>query len=238
MQISGKTVVITGGGRGIGRELAKAFAAKGGRIAAFDLNQADLDETVAQCKAQGVEARGYVANVTDEQAVIAAMDAIVADLGSVDVLINNAGIGFFGPVDEVSWSDFETIFHTNVFGAALIGREAARRMKAQNKGNIINIASSAGVRGFKNGTVYAASKFAVRGMTECWRDELRPFNIRVMLVNPSAVPTAFNVENREEKPLKDNMLRPEELAHAMVSALAMDDRGFIPELGVWATNPF
>ena len=111
-------------------------------------------------------------------------------------------------------------------------------MKAQNKGNIINIASSAGVRGFKNGTVYAASKFALRGMTECWRDELRPFNIRVMLVNPSAVPTAFNVENREEKPLKDNMLRPEELAHAMVSALAMDDRGFIPELGVWATNPF
>ena len=92
MQISGKTVVITGGGRGIGRELAKAFAAKGGRIAALDLNQADLDETVAQCKAQGVEARGYVANVTDEQAVIAAMDAIVADLGSVDVLINNAGI--------------------------------------------------------------------------------------------------------------------------------------------------
>ena len=111
-------------------------------------------------------------------------------------------------------------------------------MKQQNKGSIINIASSAGLRGFKNGTVYAASKFALRGMTECWREELRPFNIRVMLVNPSAVPTAFNVESREEKSQKDNMLRPEELAHAIVSALAMDDRGFIPELGVWATNPF
>jgi 3-oxoacyl-[acyl-carrier protein] reductase len=109
---------------------------------------------------------------------------------------------------------------------------------AQGYGHIINVASSAGVKGFKNGTVYAASKFALRGMTECWREELRPHNIRVMLINPSAVPTAFNVTDRSEKELRDKMLTPNEIAHAAVAVLELDDRGFIPELGVWATNPF
>ena len=154
MQISGKTVVITGGGRGIGRELAKAFAAKGGRIAAFDLNQADLDETVAQCKAQGVEARGYVANVTDEQAVIAAMDAIVADLGSVDVLINNAGIvkdslllkvkdgAITGKMTLEQW---QAVININLTGVFLCGREAAERMVKQGRGGvIINTTSGSG----------------------------------------------------------------------------------------------
>jgi len=141
-------------------------------------------------------------------------------------------------VEEVQWAHLEEIFHTNVFGAALAGREAAIRMKAQSSGHIINVASTAGSRGFKNGTVYAASKFALKGMTQCWMHELRPHNIRVTLLSPSAVPTAFNVESREEKDLKDGLLTPNELAHAVVSVLEMDNRGFIPELEVWATNPF
>lgn len=233
MEFTNARILITGGSSGLGKATAQLLIERGARVAITGRDRNKLKQVAAEL---GAWALPY--DASKESDIMAMYAEIDRKWGGLDVLINNAGIGFFGPVDEVSWSDFEIIFRTNVFGAALIGREAARRMKAQNKGNIINIASSAGVRGFKNGTVYAASKFAVRGMTECWRDELRPFNIRVMLVNPSAVPTAFNVENREEKPLKDNMLRPEELAHAMVSALAMDDRGFIPELGVWATNPF
>ena len=92
MQIKGGTAVITGGGRGIGRELAKGFAAAGANVALFDLNQADLDETVRQCSAAGVTARGYLVNVTQEAAVVAGMDAVVTDFGGIDVLINNAGI--------------------------------------------------------------------------------------------------------------------------------------------------
>ena len=92
MQIQGITVVVTGGGRGIGRELAKSFAARGGNVALFDLNQADLDETAKQCAALGVTARGYLCNVTKEDEVTAAMDAVVRDFGRLDVLVNNAGI--------------------------------------------------------------------------------------------------------------------------------------------------
>jgi 3-oxoacyl-[acyl-carrier protein] reductase len=167
--------------------------------------------------------------------VFAQLDAL---WGGLDVLINNAGIGRFEPMQEVEQRHFDEVFPTNVYGPALAGREAVKRFLEQGYGHIINVASSAGVKGFKNGTVYAASKFALRGMTECWREELRPHNIRVMLINPSAVPTAFNVTDRSEKELRDKMLTPNEIAHAAVAVLELDDRGFIPELGVWATNPF
>jgi 3-oxoacyl-[acyl-carrier protein] reductase len=233
MELNQARILITGGSSGIGKATAKLLIERGSRVAISGRDRAKLTRVAAEIGAISLH---YDSSLeSDIMAMYAELDRT---WGGLDVLINNAGIGFFGPMDEVAWSDFEQIFHTNVFGAALVGREAARRMKAQNKGNIINIASSAGVRGFTNGTIYSSSKFALRGMTECWREELRPFNIRVMLVNPSAVPTAFNVESREENAQKENMLRPEELAHAIVSALAMDDRGFIPELGVWATNPF
>ena len=106
------------------------------------------------------------------------------------------------------------------------------------KGNIINIASTAALKGFARGTVYAASKFAVRGLTQCWQAELRKENIRVMLVNPSEVTTAFNNKKRIERDEEKKKLTPKEIAHAIVSAIKMDKRGFIPELNVWATNPF
>ena len=108
----------------------------------------------------------------------------------------------------------------------------------QQHGTIINIGSSAATSGFPSGSVYSSSKFALRGLTECWRHELRRDNIRVILVNPSEVTTAFNDKNRTEREVQDNKLRPSEISHVIISAIQMDDRGFIPELNVWATNPF
>ena len=188
--------------------------------------------------AQEIGCWGMASDCSSESDILALFAAIDARWGGLDVLINNAGIGYFHPIEEVEWRHFEDIFHTNVFGAALAGREAATRMKAQSSGHIINVGSTAGSRGFKMGTVYAASKFALKGMTQCWMHELRPHNIRVTLLSPSGVPTAFNVEDRTEKPLKDGLLTPVELAYTVVSILEMDQRGFIPEVEVWATNPF
>ncbi len=116
--------------------------------------------------------------------------------------------------------------------------EAAKLFKKQKSGNIINISSTAGTKGFANGTVYASSKFALRGMTQCWQAELRKYNVRVILVNPSEVTTAFGDGERRERPEVKNKLRSIEIAHTIVSSLEMDDRGFIPEVTVWATNPF
>lgn len=120
----------------------------------------------------------------------------------------------------------------------MMAQEAGRHFMAQKKGHIINIGSSAALKGFARGSVYASSKFALRGLTQCLQAELRPYNVRVMLINPSEVKTAFGAEDGKERPEVDNKLRGEEIAHTIVSALQMDDRGFINETLVWATNPF
>jgi 3-oxoacyl-[acyl-carrier protein] reductase len=233
MNLENKRILITGASSGLGKAMAKALISKGANVL---ITGRDADKV--KDVAHELGCWGLASSIASEDAILALFAAIDSTWGGIDILINNAGIGYFHPVEEVQWAHLEEIFHTNVFGAALAGREAAIRMKAQSSGHIINVASTAGSRGFKNGTVYAASKFALKGMTQCWMHELRPHNIRVTLLSPSAVPTAFNVESREEKDLKDGLLTPNELAHAVVSVLEMDNRGFIPELEVWATNPF
>jgi 3-oxoacyl-[acyl-carrier protein] reductase len=233
MEVHNARILITGGSSGLGKAMAESLLSKGARVAITG-----RDEEKLRRVAQELGALPLACRMDHEDQIVAAFAALDDAWGGVDVLINNAGIGRFEPMDQVEWAHFQEIFPTNVYGAAIAGREAVHRFKKQGKGHIINIASSAGVKGFKEGTVYAASKFALRGMTECWREELRPHNIRVMLVNPSGVPTAFNAPDRTERPLKDRHLTPAEIAHAVVSVLEMDDRGFIPELGVWATNPF
>ena len=142
-------------------------------------------------------------------------------------------MGVFKPLVEMDLSSFERIFATDVTGAMLMAREAARHFIGRKRGNIVNIGSTASHRGAPNGTAYYAAKFALRGMTECWRAELRKHDIRVMQINPSEVQTDFY----RGRPLSDRKLRAIEIAHAALSMLEMDDRGFITDLSVWATNP-
>jgi len=158
--------------------------------------------------------------------------------GKIDAVVNNAGIGDFPILGDITPDNFQTVFNTNVFGLALLTQELIKPMKAAKTGTIINLGSTAAQKGFGRGTVYSASKFAVRSMTQCWQAELRKDNIRVCLVNPSEVTTAFNVDSREEKPEVANKLRPTEIAQTICSVIEMDNRGFIPEVTVWATNPF
>lgn len=233
MELKGARILITGGSSGLGKEMARVLKEAGANILITGRDAQKLDKV---SKEMGIH--GIVADVASEADVMKTYEAVNETLGGLDVLINNAGIGEFMTVDQVSLEALERVFRTNVFGAALMAREASKIFKAQKSGNIINISSTAGRKGFANGTVYSASKFAVSAMTETWRDELRPYNVRVMQVNPSAVPTAFNVADRSEKSLVDNKLRPSEIAHAIKSMLEMDNRGFITELSVWATNSF
>jgi len=138
---------------------------------------------------------------------------------------------------DMGRDSFDSVFATNVTGAMLMGREAAKHFIQRNKGNLVNICSTASLRGAANGTAYYASKFALRGMTECWRAELRQYNVRVFLINPSEVLTNFGAVagfNQKENPTK---LRGEDVAQMIKAALEMDDRGFTPELTIFATNP-
>ena len=156
----------------------------------------------------------------------------------VDILINNAGTGLRRSIEELNIEDFLSVYNVNVFGLSLFTKEIIPFMKEQKSGTIINIGSTASLKGYKNGSIYASSKFAVRCLTQCWQAELRPYNIRVCQINPSEVTTAFGNKERIERENIPNKLSSTEISHAIISAIEMDNRGFINELNVWATNPF
>ena len=234
MKLEGKNIVVTGGSLGIGKVTAKMLVDKGAKVIVTGRDEKRLEEA---CKYSG--AIPLVFDISDLNSIPSKTKEIIDLLeGRVDVLINNAGIGTFQKLEEVTVNDFEQVFQTNVFGLSLLTKEFIPLMKESASGTIINIGSSASVKGFANGSVYAASKFAVRALTQCWQAELRPFNIRVCQLNPSEVTTAFYNDEREEREEESNKLSAKEIAHSIISVLEMDDKGFITELNVWATNPF
>ena len=184
-----------------------------------------------------------VGDVENEDDAVRTVGSVVEKHGRLDILVNNAGYGVFKPLVETTFEELQGVYHTNVFGPFLMSREAARQFIKQGSGELINIASTSGLKGSSGRTAYSSSnysssKFALRGMTECWRDELRRHNVRVMLVNPSEVMTDFAAKAGVEREASDKKLRPDEIADAIVGALKVDGRGFIPEFSVFATNPF
>ncbi len=234
MNIKNSTFLVTGGSAGIGKATAKLLVEKGGKVAITGRDKSKLEKVAKEIGAFPIHA-----DVAVEKDVHKTFELFLKQFGKLDCLINNAGIGgSWSEITELDMKALHKVYDVNVFGAALMASEAAKLFKKQKSGNIINIASTAGTKGFANGTVYASSKFALRGMTQCWQAELRKYNVRVILVNPSEVTTAFGDSERNEKPEVKNKLRPLEIAHTIVTALEMDDRGFIPEVTVWATNPF
>jgi 3-oxoacyl-[acyl-carrier protein] reductase len=233
MDLTTAKVLVTGGSSGIGHETAKHLIGLGAKVAICG-RQADK----VQRAADELGALGLVADVSKEADVVRLVAEVIAAFGSFNVLVNNAAFGFFAPLTEMPTAQFEALFATNVTGAMMVARECAKHFVANQTGNIINVASTAGHTGFPMGTAYAASKFALRGMTECWRGELRKHNIRVMLVNPSEVQTNFVANSgREARPHNPTKLESQEIAHTIASLLAMHDRGFVTDVTVWATNP-
>lgn len=229
MKIADVRALVTGGSSGIGFEIARQLKEKGAEVVICGRDDAKVVEA-----AKKIGARGIRADVSIEADAVAMVRKTVEILPDYNVLVNNAGFGSFAPLLDTDLGEMQRLFATNVFGAMVVARESARHFVSRKRGNIINISSSAGVRGFAGGTAYAASKFAVSGMTECWRAELRKHDIRVMQINPSEVQTEFF---RGGRPQSERKLRATEIAHAALSMLEMDDRGFITELSVWATNP-
>ncbi len=195
------------------------------------------DERRLKEAADNLKAHPIRADVSSESDVKRTLDEVLKAFGHLDILVNNAGVGVFKNLVDMDRAGFEAVFATNVTGAMLMGREAAKHFILRKSGNIVNISSTASLRGAPGGTAYYASKFALRGMTECWRGELRQHNIRVFLVNPSEVLTNFGAAAGYEQKPNPTKLRGEEIAHAVKAVLEMDDRGFTPEITVFATNP-
>lgn len=232
MEIQECKALITGGSKGIGFAIAKVLKDGGAKVA---ITARDPQLLNASAKQIGVE--GIVADVRREQDCSKAVGAALKWLGGLNVLVNNAGIGYKSPLESVEVELFKDVWSTNVLGAMLMSREVSHVFKKQKYGSIINIASTAALRGYENATAYVASKFALRGMTQCWQAELRRFNIRVILINPSEVQTNFG-RKQKVTDINPKKLLAEDVAHTVASCLTMHDRGFIPEITLYATNPW
>jgi len=233
MELSGAVALITGGSEGIGRAIAAALVEKGARVTITGRREEAL-----RVAAEELGTDQIAGDVGAEADAVRTVASVVEKHGRLDILVNNAGFGIFKPLVDLELEEIESVYRTNVFGAFLMAREAARQFIAQGSGELINISSTSGLRGGRGSTAYSSSKFALRGMTECWRDELRRHDIRVMLVNPSEVVTGFASKAGRDQGVSPKKLRPREIADAIVGALEVDRRGFIPEFSVFATNPF
>ncbi|HEY1754742.1 MAG TPA: SDR family oxidoreductase [Bryobacteraceae bacterium] len=232
MNLKNAVALVTGGSSGIGYGIAKSLIDSGAKVAITGRGEKRLMEAAYSLGAHPIQA-----DVSKEADVERTYAEILAKFGDLDILVNNAGRGVFKPLIDMDLQGFEETFATNVTGVMLMTRAAAKIFIDRKRGNVVNISSTASLRGAPGGTAYYASKFALRGMTECWRAELRKHNIRVFLVNPSEVITNFGAAagfNQKDNPSK---LRPEDIAHMVKAVLEMNDRGFTPELSVFGTNP-
>ncbi|MCF8463322.1 MAG: SDR family NAD(P)-dependent oxidoreductase [Flavobacteriales bacterium] len=234
MDLQGKIALVTGGSNGIGKQTALQLAKEGVTVYITGRNKERLEAAASEIGAIPILADS--SNQTDVDSVFT---QIMSESKSLDILINNAGFGAgWAELGELKMKDMINVYQTNVFGAAMMAQAAANIFKKQRSGNIVNIGSTASLKGYAKGSIYASSKFALRGLSQCWQADLRPYNVRVMHINPSEVTTAFGKTDGAMRAEVENKLRPKEIADVIVSQLKMDERGFVPEVTVWATNPW
>lgn len=233
MNVEDAKVLITGGSSGIGKATAKHLVDNGAEVVIAARTKDKLIDA-----ANEVGAYPIICDVREESSVIDLIEKTVNKLDGFNVLVNNAGYGHFSKLVNLSLSDFENQLRVNTLGAMLVARESAKHFIQKDYGNIINVSSSAGKKGFEGGSAYCASKFALGALTECWRAELRPHNIRVMQINPSEVQTEF-YENSGlgGRAFNETKLIADDIAQTICDMLCLPDRGFITETSVWATNP-
>ena len=235
--LKGKVALVTGAGKGIGRAVALALAAEGVHVGLLARTDSDLQTLAAEIAPHGVKTASVVADVADRAAVEAAVAQVTKQLGPLDILINNAGIGSFAKFLDMEPAQWEHIIQVNLMGTYYVTRAALPSMIARQTGDIINISSTSGQRAAAGSSAYSASKFAIMGLTEALMQEVRKHNIRVSALTPSTVATPLALENKLTDGNPDKVMQPEDLAEFIVAQLKLNRRIFIKEAGMWSTNP-
>lgn len=236
MELRDSVVLVTGAGRGIGRAVARAFAREGALVALFGKTRKNLTEAQRELKAEGAKTAIVVGDVSDEGDVSRCVAAAEQALGPIDVLVNNAGIFAAAPIDKFDALVFDRILAVNLRGPFLVSRAVLPGMKARRRGHVVNIASTAGRRGFPGGGPYCASKFGLAGLSESMMYEARAFDVRVSCVFPSTVYT--DLVKKSGIPVDpEKAVQPEDVAATIVALVKLPGRAMATSLEIWQTNP-
>lgn len=235
--LKGKIALITGAGKGIGRAIALALAAEGVHVGLLARTENDLQNLAGELKTSGHKCSISIADVSNLDSVNRAIDSITNDLGKVDILINNAGIGKFGKFLELEPAEWEEQIKVNLFGVYYVTRAVLPQMIDRQTGDIINISSTAGLKGSALTSAYSASKFGVMGLTESLMQEVRKHNIRVTAMTPSTVVTDLAIRSNLLNNNEERVMHPEDLAELIVAQLKLNRRVFVKDASIWSTNP-
>lgn len=228
-RLSGAAALVTGGSRGIGRAIAKGLARLGASVAICGRDATALNSTHEELAGLGGRVFSTVADVTNHSDVESLVEKTEAALGSITILVNNAGIGLFGPAHEKSEQDWDRVLNTNLKSVFLVSRAVAPGMIARKSGDIINISSLAGVNAFAGGGLYCASKWGVQGLSACMAEDLRGHGIRVSVICPGSVATEFSGRGPKDA---SKVLSPEDVAHAVEMIVTQGPKSFMSQVQI------
>ena len=234
MELAGALAVVTGATQGIGRAIGVALGQAGAKLAICARTDAAVRATLGDWNRAGIDAIGMRCDVSDPACVDAFAAFVTGQRGAPSILVNNAGIGRFKPLEELSLEEWDEMMGVNVRSLYLVTRAFLRGMKDAGGGTVVNVASLAGKNGVEGGTAYCASKNAVLGFSKALMLEVRKHGVRVVAVCPGSVDTSFGNRQRGNR---DRVLKPEDVAHAVVAALTVSDGAMMSELDIRPTNP-
>ena len=227
--LSEKTALVTGASRGIGRAIASRLGRLGASVAICARSRDEVERAAAGLRKEGIRALPIVADVTRAADVQRMIEQTCAQFGEIEILVNNAGVGVFGPFHERSESDWDAVLDTNLKAVFLASRAVAPRMIPLGRGHIINISSLASKSAFPGGAIYCASKWGLLGLTACMAEDLRAHGIRVSVICPGSVATDFS-SHAGRNPA--TLLQPEDVAHAVAMLVTQGPHSFISEVDV------
>lgn len=225
--LSGKVALVTGGSRGIGRAIAHRLAALGASVAICGRDRAALEASAKAAEKLPGKVVAHRADVTRTAEVAGLVEKVEQGIGAISILVNNAGVGLFGPAHEKSEDDWDLVLDTNLKSVFLVSRVVAASMMRRGAGDIINISSLAGRNTFAGGGIYCASKWGVVGLSGCMAEDLRGKGIRVSVICPGSVGTEFS--GRTPKDFS-KVLAPEDVAHAVEAIVTQGPRSFLSEI--------
>jgi len=238
MTLERSLAVVTGATEGIGRAVAFALGRAGARVAVCARTPSTVEETVAALRAERIDAIGATCDVASPEQVAAFADLVRRERGQARIVVNNAGIGRFAPLAELSLADWDATIATNLRSLYLVTRMFLADLVAAAPSAIVNMASLAGRNGIEGGTAYCASKHAVLGFSKALMLEVRRHNVRVIAVCPGSVATPFmDKQHRPGRTPRDRMLRAEDVAEAVLATLTLPDGAMVSELDIRPTNP-